>query len=91
MFAIAIWDEDPRTLFLTRDRCGEKPLLYWISGALFCFASEVKTILPLLPQRLALDPNPADMYLHHQFVPEPLIPFAGLVNCRPLIASCPHR
>jgi len=78
MFAIAIWDEESRTLFLARDRCGEKPLLYWTDGSRFYFASEVKAILPLLPERLALDPSAVDMYLHYQFVPEPLTPLVGL-------------
>ena len=49
MFAFAIWDSDARTLFLARDRCGEKPLLYWTDGDRFCFASEMKGILPILP------------------------------------------
>jgi asparagine synthase (glutamine-hydrolysing) len=78
MFAIAIWDEGARTFFLARDRCGEKPLLYWTDGSSFCFASEVKAILPLLPERLALDPSAVAMYLHYQFVPEPLTPLVGL-------------
>jgi asparagine synthase (glutamine-hydrolysing) len=78
MFAFAIWDETARTLFLARDRCGEKPLLYWTDGERFCFASEVKAILPILPVRLALNPAAVDMYLHYQFVPEPLTPLEGL-------------
>lgn len=78
MFAFAIWDEAASTLFLARDRCGEKPLLYWTDGDRFCFASEIKAILPLLPGQLALDPTAVDMYLHYQFVPEPLTPLAGL-------------
>lgn len=78
MFAVAIWDKVDRTLFLARDRCGEKPLLYWTDGSRFCFASEVKAILPLLPERLSLDPAAVDMYLHYQFVPEPLTPLVGL-------------
>jgi asparagine synthase (glutamine-hydrolysing) len=78
MFAFAVWDQASRTLFLARDRCGEKPLLYWTDGSQFCFASEVKAILPLLPERLSLDPAAVDMYLHYQFVPEPLTPLAGL-------------
>jgi asparagine synthase (glutamine-hydrolysing) len=78
MFAIAIWDEGTRTVFLARDRCGEKPLLYWTDGTQFCFASEVKAILPLLPVQLGLDPIAVDMFLHYQFVPEPLTPLVGL-------------
>ncbi len=78
MFACVIWDADARTMFLARDRCGEKPLLYWTDGDRFFFASEVKAILPLLPCRLPLDPAAVDMYLHYQFVPEPLTPLVGL-------------
>ena len=78
MFALAIWDAVALTLFVARDRCGEKPLLYWTDGDRFCFASEVKAILPLLPCRLPLDPVATDMYLHYQFVPEPLTPLSGL-------------
>lgn len=78
MFAVAVWDATARTLFLARDRCGEKPLFYWTDGDRFCFASEMKAILPILPCRLPLDPATVDMYLHYQFVPEPLTPLAGL-------------
>ncbi|MDO9582621.1 MAG: asparagine synthase (glutamine-hydrolyzing) [Desulfomicrobium sp.] len=71
MFAMAIWDKRERTLFLARDRCGEKPLIYWMNGEQFIFASEFKALLPLLPNRPSLDPAVVDMYLHFQYVPEP--------------------
>lgn len=44
MFAFAIWDGEDRSLFLTRDRFGVKPLLYHWQGGLFLFASEMKVI-----------------------------------------------
>jgi asparagine synthase (glutamine-hydrolysing) len=49
MWAMAIYDVTRRSLFLSRDRFGEKPLYYaWVSGALL-FSSEVKSMLALVP------------------------------------------
>src|ERR1700754_1275134 len=42
MFAFAIWDEKERTLFLARDRFGEKPLFFYRDEEQFLFASELK-------------------------------------------------
>ncbi|HEV2263952.1 MAG TPA: asparagine synthase (glutamine-hydrolyzing) [Stellaceae bacterium] len=47
MWAIAIWDAKEKTLFLSRDRFGIKPLHYMYSGGTFAFASELKAFLAL--------------------------------------------
>jgi asparagine synthase (glutamine-hydrolysing) len=78
MFAFALWDTQERTLFLARDRCGEKPLFYHRDGDCFSFASELKGLLPLLANRPALDPAVVDMYLHYQYVPEPYTLLQGV-------------
>ncbi len=59
MFAFAIWDAPRQTLFLARDRTGEKPLVYSDHGGTFTFASEIRAMLadpevPRDPDRVAL-------------------------------------
>lgn len=78
MFAFALWDNADKTLFLARDRCGEKPLFYRRDGERLSFASELKALVPLLGTRPALDPAAVDMYLHYQYVPEPFTLLAGI-------------
>lgn len=45
IFAFAIFDQGRRTLFLVRDHLGVKPLYWWTDGAVFLFASEMKSLL----------------------------------------------
>jgi asparagine synthase (glutamine-hydrolysing) len=44
MFAFAIWDKIDNSLFLARDRFGEKPLYYARFNHQFLFASEIKAL-----------------------------------------------
>ena len=78
MFAFALWDRQAKELFIARDRTGEKPLYYTFSKNAFYFASELKTLLALLPTVPELDPIAIDQYLHYQFVPEPRTLLAGV-------------
>jgi asparagine synthase (glutamine-hydrolysing) len=54
MFAFAIWDMSNRTLWLARDRIGEKPLYYYADGRHLVFGSEIKAILqdPSIPREV---------------------------------------
>lgn len=45
MFAIGAWHIPSRTLYLSRDRYGVKPLYYWFDGKTVVFASEIKAII----------------------------------------------
>lgn len=69
MFAFAIYDAQRRSLFLARDRAGEKPLFYaWTEGVLR-FASELKGLMadPTLPR--CIDAESLDCYLAMGYVP----------------------
>lgn len=72
MFAFALFDARTRTLFLTRDRLGVKPLHYSLlpDGTLI-FASELKGLLanPKLPR--VLDPTAIEDYFAHGYIPDP--------------------
>ena len=45
MFAIAAWHKPTKTLYLSRDRFGVKPLYYWLNGKTILFASEIKAFM----------------------------------------------
>jgi asparagine synthase (glutamine-hydrolysing) len=57
MWAFAIWDRQERKLFLSRDRFGVKPLLYFYDGRRFAFASEMKAFLALDGFIVGFDPE----------------------------------
>ncbi len=64
MFAFAIWDGE--RLFCARDRLGIKPLYFSVVNGTFVFASEVKALLPFLPD-VATDPDALAEYLIFQY------------------------
>ena len=83
MFAFAIWDRHKKEIFLARDRCGEKPLTYYLDDEVFIFGSEFKAVIPLLPEMPELNPESVDMYLHFQYTPEPFTLLKGVHKLGP--------
>jgi asparagine synthase (glutamine-hydrolysing) len=64
MFAFALWDGEK--LFAARDRFGIKPLYYAVVDGVFYFASEIKALLPVLPE-ISTDPSALAEYLTFQY------------------------
>ncbi|HET7250542.1 MAG TPA: asparagine synthase (glutamine-hydrolyzing) [Gemmatimonadales bacterium] len=84
MFAFALWDTTRRRLLLARDRCGEKPLFYWLDAhGGIRFASELKALLadPSVPREL--DPDALEHYLAYAFVPGSLCILRGVRKLAP--------
>jgi asparagine synthase (glutamine-hydrolysing) len=51
MFAFAIWDARKNRLFCARDRLGIKPFYYYMTSDHFIFASEIRSILAVIPKK----------------------------------------
>lgn len=64
MFAFALWDGEK--LFAARDRFGIKPFYYAIVDDILYFASEMKALLPFLPE-IETNPSALSDYLTFQY------------------------
>lgn len=56
-FAIALWDARRRRLVLARDRTGIRPLYWCLDDGRLLFASEIKSLKPVLTRALRIDPR----------------------------------
>jgi len=83
MFAIALWDDRRRRLFLYRDRLGEKPLYYTVRNGRLAFASEIKAILCDPGVSRGLSPEALYDYLTFQYNPRRQTIFRDVVRLRP--------
>ena len=83
MFAIAIWDERRRELFLARDRLGKKPLYWTRTHAGLAFASEIKALLRHPAVSADLDVEAFHDYLTFVCTPAPSTMFAGISKLSP--------
>ena len=82
MFAIAIWDNQQKVLYLIRDRVGEKPLHYFSQNSRVIFGSEIKSILAADIDK-KLDYNALDSFLSFNYVVPPSTLFEGVKHVMP--------
>lgn len=78
MFAIALWDDKKRELWLIRDRMGVKPLYYAVNNGRITFASEIKALLRDPRQKRAVNEEALFHYLSFLTTPAPDTLFAGI-------------
>ena len=83
MFAIAVYDEQTRKLYLARDHFGIKPLYYCDTNDTLVFASEIKSILAHPEVRPAVSMQALWNYMSFQYVPDPDTLFQGISKLPP--------
>jgi asparagine synthase (glutamine-hydrolysing) len=82
IYALGIWDDEEKRLFLARDRLGVKPLYQLQTADCFAFASEIKPLLPLIGTP-TLEMSALADYLTFLWVPDPKTAFEGVSKLPP--------
>ena len=88
MFAFALWDRAERTLWLARDRMGEKPLYYGWRRNVFLFASELKALRAFPAFDATVDRGAATLLLRLNYVPDPYSIYSGILKLPPGTFLC---
>jgi asparagine synthase (glutamine-hydrolysing) len=88
MFAFAAWDRDTRSLWLARDRAGEKPLYYGWHRERFLFGSELKALRAAPESQHRVDMGAATAMLRFGYVPAPASILRGIAKLMPGTVLC---
>lgn len=99
MFAIALFDQQEQTLFLARDRVGEKPLFYGIlkddiNNDRFVFASDLNSIVSLDGFCNPINPHVLGDYMRYGYIAAPYSVYEGIWKLQPgkiLIVKSPFN
>jgi len=84
MFAIALWDGAQRSLYLARDRFGEKPLYYgWTAPGDFVFGSELKALRTFPGFHNSVCREALAQYMRFMYVPAPRSIYRGIFKLEP--------
>lgn len=82
-FALAIWDETDRSLFLARDRVGVRPFFYTVNANRILFASEIKSLLAVPEVQAQIDPDRLrEVFMYWSTLPPSTI-FKGIYQLPP--------
>jgi len=83
MFAIALWVEPEKVLYLIRDRLGIKPLFYHCLPGRIVFSSELKSLARFESFEKEIDPLSLARYLAFDYVPAPHSIYKNTFKVRP--------
>ena len=83
MWAFVLWDEPKRTAYLSRDRCGEKPLFYLLRDGELWFGSTLASLLAPCRITPSYRPDVVLEYLACGYVPPDRCVFEGVEKLPP--------
>lgn len=71
MFALSIYDKTVNKIFIARDFFGEKPLYYLKNNDSFIWASELKSVIKILPAKPPINKIALNLFLQLTYIPAP--------------------
>lgn len=83
MFAFAIYDSEKQKILIARDYFGEKPLYYTLQNNVFYWASELKSIISVLPIIPAIDLNGLNLFFRLSYIPAPFTIYSEIFKLEP--------
>ena len=83
MFAIALYDRQEKTLYLLRDRAGEKPLYYGRVNGRFVFASDLASIKQMDGFNVEIDRDALALYFRLSYIPAPMTIYKDIYKLQP--------
>ena len=84
MYAIALYDKEKHTLFLARDRVGEKPLYYgFVNDGKFVFASDLNSIAALEGFHNPINTGVLANYFRYGYIAAPYSIYENIYKLQP--------
>lgn len=84
MFAIALYDKKEHTLYLARDRVGEKPLYYgFVHGKTFVFASDLNSLTCMDNFKNSINKGILETYFRYGYIPAPYSIYEDIYKLEP--------
>jgi asparagine synthase (glutamine-hydrolysing) len=78
MFAFAIWDAERKSLFMARDRYGQKPLYYAERNGQLIFSSSLQALVLYPGVEKRIDKEALSQYLAYEYIPAPYAIYKGV-------------
>lgn len=82
-WGFALYDSKKKTLLVSRDRLGLKPLYYYYDGNKFLFASEIKCLLKDRSIKRKINLDALSYYLTYRYIPSDLTIFSNIKKLKP--------